>query len=184
DHAAPAHLADHHVPGQEEGDVTVHLERPAGELRVAGREHVGPLGGGASARAEHLVEVELVEDPEALLHQGLPGGPNRLVEGHRGDGLDRDIHGTSLPRPRVRGQARDKNSFSSSSTVSPSSPVSPSRAAHSRILVLMILKPARSSALDTAASWVTTSLQFLSCSTMSITAQSCPRARRSRLRTC
>ena len=77
-------------------------------------------------------------------------------------------------------QAKARNSFSSSASVIGGLPLASAPETHSRSPVATILKPARSRALDTAASWVTTSLQSRACSIIKITPASCPWARRSR----
>lgn len=75
------------------------------------------------------------------------------------------------------------NSFSSSASVIGCSPLAVSPVRHSRIPVATILKPARSKARDTAASWVTTSLHSRPCSIIAMTPASWPCARRNLLRT-
>ena len=71
------------------------------------------------------------------------------------------LHGSahSGSFPREPAHARLKNNLSNSSIVNVCAPPPAEGSMHSRRPVAMIVKPARSNAFDTAASWVTTSLQ-------------------------
>src|SRR5258708_7000386 len=103
-----------------------------------------------------------------------PGnGDHPVVDGDRELArIEDEVAGQQL------GQAKARKRRSSSSMVIADCPLR-----HCPIFFATILKPARSSARDTAASWVTTSGQGRPCSTIVITPASWPWARRNRFRT-
>src|SRR5271167_1241346 len=107
--------------------------------------------------------IDFGEHAEALLCKRLAGAGDRIVKRGVQCGGQRNIHVT--PCCLLSDQASARNNFSNSaSVIGAAVPVAAVAVTHSFNPVATILNPARSRARDTAASWVTTSLQSRPCS--------------------
>ena len=119
--------------------------------------------------------------PAAELNRPVPPPRPAPASAPGSAGGDRDRR-QAMPAAKRRRQASERKSLSSWARSVPTAP-SPSfsSSAHCVRPVAMILKPARSSARDAAASWVTTSAQSRPSSIILMTPPTWPWARRSRL---
>src|SRR6266508_1216572 len=115
---------------------------------------------------------------EVTVGTEVPTGRADRTPGLCGEGRGRAPAGLQCS---PQGQARDRNSFSIRSRFTVWSSPSSAAVMHCCSPLAIILKPARSSARDTAASWVTTSAQSRPDSSIAMTPRIWPSARRNRL---
>src|SRR5215470_1927691 len=180
---SPGSADDHRLPvlapGWQYGEAVrglcsgLRTDAVAGVRRVAGAKNQIRLHILTELVPQRRLDIDLGQHAEALGSEGIPDLRHRFGERHRNADGDPVVHCQAA-------QARARNSFSICSWVIGESP-SPVR--HCRIPLATILNPARSSARDTAASWVTTSWQSRPSSIIAMTPASWPWARRSRLST-